>query len=675
MRTLFAPAVALMNRLNYPLKFALIGALALIVIAYLLVSLALNLRASIGQSQRELEGIELVKPMLRFVQTVQMHRGVSAGALAGTAGLKEKVPGAAAAVAEAIKAVDAATDTHGEAFGVKEEWSKVKREWIDLTGEWDNLTGSSNVFAHTALIEHALQAMNSTGDASGLVRDPGLESFYLVHTTVFALPETLERLGKLRAAGVSVLTRRAVTEDERFEFTNRLGALDKMTSDLLTGMGRAGKYNESIKPELEAFQQKFVGGLGEIIIVAENEIATGRLVTPAEHFFTRSSEAIDAGYAELNTRLFPTIEKLIGARISRLERQFHLSLGLAFVVLLACGYLSAGTYLAIVGGVRRLAEGTARIASGDLTARVSLDAKDELGQVGGGFNAMAAALNTLISKIQASAGNVSGAAASLAASSSHIRDGSQRQSESAATMAAAIEQTTVGIEQIAEHARQAQAISTESGELSAQGSEVVHRTVDEMRQIADSVRQSAQLIEELGRQSDRISAIVNVIKEIADQTNLLALNAAIEAARAGETGRGFAVVADEVRKLAERTTKSTQDIATMIGAIQSGTSQAVQSMQAGVARVSGGVELAQRAGEAMEKIKLGASRVVRSVNDISLALKEQSAASNEIAASVERIAQMAEENNAAVAGTTDTAGDLDRLAAGLQDEVRRYRVS
>jgi methyl-accepting chemotaxis protein len=89
---------------------------------------------------------------------------------------------------------------------------------------------------------------------------------------------------------------------------------------------------------------------------------------------------------------------------------------------------------------------------------------------------------------------------------------------------------------------------------------VVGRSVTEMKRIAESVEQSAKLIEELGRQSDRISAIVNVIKDIADQTNLLALNAAIEAARAGESGRGFAVVADEVRKLSSRSEKFSQQI-------------------------------------------------------------------------------------------------------------------
>lgn len=112
----------------------------------------------------------------------------------------------------------------------------------------------------------------------------------------------------------------------------------------------------------------------------------------------------------------------------------------------------------------------------------------------------------------------------------------------------------------------------------------------------------------------------------------------------------------------------------MIAAIQNGTAQAVNSMHAGVERVAGGVEMAMQAGEAMERIHAGALHVVRSISDISLALKEQSAASAEIAVNVEKIAQMAEENNAAVTGTTGTARELERLAEGLQAEIRRYKV-
>ena len=241
-------------------------------------------------------------------------------------------------------------------------------------------------------------------------------------------------------------------------------------------------------------------------------------------------------------------------------------------------------------------------------------------------------------------------------------------------MAAAVEQMTVGVDHISRNAEDAQRYSRESDEVAAQGVQIVQAVVREIEGIAQTVNQSAVAVEALGQQSQQISAIVDTIKEIADQTNLLALNAAIEAARAGESGRGFAVVADEVRKLAERTAKSTQEISGMIDAIQSDTTIAVTSMKQGVERVASGVEQAQLAGETISQVQQQSRQVVDAVSEITVALREQSAASTEIAQNVERIAQMAEENNAAASGNADTAGTLRNLAQTLSAAIARFRT-
>lgn len=310
----------------------------------------------------------------------------------------------------------------------------------------------------------------------------------------------------------------------------------------------------------------------------------------------------------------------------------------------------------------------------DLSRRVTVHANDEIGEIGHSFNEMLNSFQAIIQKVVVGVKDVMESAAHLSESSQHVAISSSQQSEAAATMAAAVEEMSVSIEHVADNSKGTYNIAQQAGTLSTQGGEIVNNAASEMSRIADSVNKSTQLIASLGEHSDQISAIVSVIKEIADQTNLLALNAAIEAARAGEQGRGFAVVADEVRKLAERTSKSTEEISAMIGSIQSGTANAVTSMEQGSLRVRDGVSMARQAGESMERIHSGADQVITSVSEIMEALHEQSSASGQVSSSVEKIARMTEQNSAEVQEIAHTAEHLEQLAASLQASVSQFKV-
>jgi methyl-accepting chemotaxis protein len=316
---------------------------------------------------------------------------------------------------------------------------------------------------------------------------------------------------------------------------------------------------------------------------------------------------------------------------------------------------------------------TRRIAAGDLTTTVDCPADDQDSLLAN-IAAMQTRLRNMISSITGNAQQVASSADQLLRAAEQVAEQAHEQSNAADAMASSVHQMTSSIDLVKESASEAHGISQEAGSISEQGAAVIHSAASEMRKISDAVQSSSVIVEDLGKQSVQITSIVNTIKEIADQTNLLALNAAIEAARAGEQGRGFAVVADEVRKLAERTSQSTSEIAGMVDKIQSGTRSAVSSMQAGVTQVGNGVELADQAGDSINRIRDGAARVTVVVNGISDSIREQSAAGNKIADQLEGIARMSEESSVAVRRTADAARQLHTLSGALHQAVAQFKT-
>jgi methyl-accepting chemotaxis protein len=310
----------------------------------------------------------------------------------------------------------------------------------------------------------------------------------------------------------------------------------------------------------------------------------------------------------------------------------------------------------------------------DFTLRLEVSGKDEVAQAGRAFNELLNGLQTNLRQLSSHAENVHQAASRVSNASHEMSIASGQQSESSAAMAAAIEELTVSVSHVADRAGETRKLSAEAGRLANEGEGVIDETVNVINSIATTVGDATSQIVSLEHQSEKISNVVSVIKEIADQTNLLALNAAIEAARAGEQGRGFAVVADEVRKLAERTGKSTQEITGTIQDMQSGALAAVNSIKSVESTVKEGVEQASQASTAMQKIGDGSHQTLEMVGDITESMREQSTASTAIAQQVERIAQMTEQNSAAADETSENAQQLAMLAQQMQGIVAAYRV-
>jgi methyl-accepting chemotaxis protein len=392
-----------------------------------------------------------------------------------------------------------------------------------------------------------------------------------------------------------------------------------------------------------------------------------------------------AGFSTMTARIesLHGVEKVMSSEVlefaaekaSAARSSLLLNLIVSGLILLVTIALCYKVMMDIVGQLKLLNDTITHIQrENDLTRRLDVVNNDEIGRTAQAFNTLVDSLQASIRRVNESAARVLQFSEMIASTSTQLSSSTSYQSEAAASMAAAVEEMTVSIEQVSDNAHQVQEVSQTSSARANEGSAVILRVTEDMRHIAEAVHASAVIMEELGQQSDQIYSIVQVIKDIADQTNLLALNAAIEAARAGEQGRGFAVVADEVRKLAERTTRSTEEIAAMIEKIQGGTKQAIQSLEVGVERVNREVEMAQQAGESIQQIRAGTEQVGHAVSGISNAIREQSAASTEIAKQVEKVAQMSEEISAATEKSAETATEMKDLAQGLQKQVAQFRV-
>jgi methyl-accepting chemotaxis protein len=316
-----------------------------------------------------------------------------------------------------------------------------------------------------------------------------------------------------------------------------------------------------------------------------------------------------------------------------------------------------------------------KFSEGDLTVQVVPEkTNDEIGKLFLGFNTVVQNMNQILQAVTEAVHATASASNEISSSAEQMAAGTQEQSSQSREISHSVEEMTKTIFETTAIASKAANASKHSGEIAKEGGKDVEQTIVGMNRIADVVNKSAVTVRALGKNSDQIGEIVQVINDIADQTNLLALNAAIEAARAGEQGRGFAVVADEVRKLAERTSKATKEIATMIRQIQKDTEDAVVSMRAGTQEVDRGKSLADKAGDSLKKIINYADDVVEMVNKVAASSEHQSLTADQISKNIEGISTVTHESAQGVQQIAVAAEDLNRLTTNLQELVARFKI-
>lgn len=347
--------------------------------------------------------------------------------------------------------------------------------------------------------------------------------------------------------------------------------------------------------------------------------------------------------------------------------------GVILSLLLAVALVLPPLVTRVVHAIRDQVEDMAR-GEGDLTQRIEVTTRDELGQLSRSFN-------RFMEKLQKTMGDVAGYTREVAAASQQLSTISAQntrlvtqQHGSVEMVVTAANEMSSAIQDVARNTNAAAAEAQTADRQSGSGKRQLQQTIGAMTGLRESVEDAREVIARLAEDATQIASVIDSIRGIAEQTNLLALNAAIEAARAGEQGRGFAVVADEVRTLASRTQQSTQDIEETIGRLQGGVDSAVAAMQAGSGKADTTLADARQTEAVLIEITQSVQRISDMNTQIASAAEQQSTVTEDINENLVTIGDLSRQVATGAEKTSDASAELARLATQLQDVVSQFRI-
>lgn len=368
-----------------------------------------------------------------------------------------------------------------------------------------------------------------------------------------------------------------------------------------------------------------------------------------------------------------------GERIDASRRRQWVGLGVTMVSVVGVVYLCL--QFLVLRPLFRVVDGTQRIAQGDLSRPVTVGGVDEMAQLAGHVNTLRDHLRESIEQSSAVAEALAAAVEELDRSSENLVSVAVEQSSGAAEQASAVQEATTTAEEIAATSNEISAnvesveqVAEETYGASVRGREAVRLAVAGMEEVKEQVRTIADAMLGLGKRSQKIGGIVDIIDEISEQTHLLALNAAIEAAGAGEHGKRFSVVAAEIRRLAERTVEATTQIKTLIEEIQDSTNDTVLATERGTSIVMDGAGRVDKIGESLEGILALVRQTKESTKEITVATQQQATAGEQLVLTITDINEVAVQVNRSAENVEKAVIRLKELARKLKDLAEANRA-
>jgi methyl-accepting chemotaxis protein len=627
---LWAPGVRLFRRLHFRAKALILSAMFVIPIALLSWQYFGDKGAMIDFTSGEREG---VRALHRYMDVQMALVDVQAAEAAVLAGL----PDGSAKLTEAQNRTDAALAQLKQHVRSNHDPMALAPLVEALSRAWQAQRSSRDPAVRAA--QH--DVLTHIGDASGLVLDPDLDSFYLMKTVVFSLPSALDDLGYLWAWGAEAAAAGPATAERQRQWQVREAQFSAAMRDVIHSHARAINGNIALQSQLDAEPLNS----GEALYTRGRQGVLGTATVDPVAYIEQGRAAIGDIHA-LYQRTLPLLDDLLAQREARLQQAAMGTAAVLVISLLVAWYLFLSFRKVLEGGLNEVAYHIDAMRDGDLTTEPKAWGGDEAARLMHTLKDMQWALRQVVSEVRGAAGTIVHASQQIAAGSTDLAN---RTADSAGRLqqsASAMETVSATVEQTAQSAAQASMLARTNAQAASDGGHIIHSVVETMNAIQSASRQ--------------INDIVGTIDGIAFQTNILALNAAVEAARAGEQGRGFAVVASEVRALAQRTSTAAREVKRLIGS--------------SVEKVDVGSAVVQQAGESMQAILTHAQEVNALLAEIASGARDQANGVQQTAQAVQALDGATQQNATLVEETAAAADSLRDQAQRLAQGVAVFKL-